>query len=72
LFLAQTSYLQDSKLVKNIKEATTFLLTSSPLFKHLTFKDANMNTKEDENETNVDETTTTDEMKSTYFYNTRN
>ena len=27
-----------------------------------------MNTKEDENETNVDETTTTDEMKSTYFY----
>jgi hypothetical protein len=32
------------------------------------FKDANMNTKDDENETNVDETTTTDEMKSTCFY----
>ena len=63
-----TWQLESAKLVKNIKEATTLLLTSSPLFKHLTFKDANMNTKEDENETNVDETTTTDEMKSTCFY----
>ena len=27
-----------------------------------------MNTKEDENETNVDETTTTDKMKRTYMY----
>ena len=57
-----------SALVENITEATTFLLTSNPPFKHLTFKDANMNTKEDENETNVGETTTTDKMKSTYFY----
>ena len=59
-----------SALVENITEATTFLLTSNPPFKHLTFKDTNMNTKEDENETNVDETltTTTDKMKRTYMY----
>jgi hypothetical protein len=46
------------------------MLTSNPPVKHLTFKDTNMNTKEDENETNVDETliTTTDKMKRTYFY----
>jgi len=61
-----TWQLESAKLVKNITEATTFLLTSNPPFKHLTFKDTkctNMNTKED-----VDETTTTDKMKSTYFY----
>ena len=63
-----TWQLESAKLVKNITEATTFLLTTNPPFKHLTFKDTNMNTKEDENETNVDETTTTDKMKRTYFY----
>ena len=66
-----TWQLESAKLVENIKEATTFMLTSNPPFKHLTFKDTNMNTKEDENETNFDETrfcTTTDKMKRTYFY----
>ena len=65
-----TWQLESAKLVENIKEATTFMLTSNPPFKHLTFKDTNMNTKEEENETNIDETltTTTDKMKSTYFY----
>ena len=66
-----TWQLESAKLVENIKEATTFMLTSNPPFKHLTFKDTNMNTKQDENETNFDETrfcTTTDKMKRTYFY----
>jgi hypothetical protein len=63
-----TWQLESAKLVENITEATTFMLTSNPPFKHLTFKDTNMNTKEDENETNVDETTTTDKMKRTYMY----
>ncbi|CAG2205988.1 unnamed protein product [Mytilus edulis] len=64
-----TCQLASTKLVENMKETMSYLLTSDPPFKHLPVNDANMNMKEDvnENDTKIDDTVCAEKMKRPYF-----
>ncbi|XP_063414898.1 protein zwilch homolog [Mytilus trossulus] len=64
-----TWQLASTKLVENMKETMTYLLTSDPPFKHLPVNDTNMNMKEDvnENDTKIDDTVSAEKMKRPYF-----
>ncbi|XP_071124991.1 protein zwilch homolog [Mytilus edulis] len=64
-----TWQLASTKLVENMKETMSYLLTSDPPFKHLPVNDANINMKEDvnENDTKIDDTVCAEKMKRPYF-----